>query len=80
MGRRGVQRYENYPVHYRTNTPRQVAEHTKTFRDVDTINLSRVGQWGSYLPRPFRPVADSLDRRAIRSNRPGTLLAVRAAK
>ncbi|WP_406695909.1 methyltransferase domain-containing protein [Singulisphaera sp. Ch08] len=79
-GERGIERYEDYPVYYRTNTPAQVRCHAARFRSVEFINLSRVGQWNAYLPRPLRPLADSWDRRAIRHGRPGTLLVIRAVK
>lgn len=80
FGRRGVGRIENYPTFYRTNTPARVAELSKAFRSCECINMSMVGQWGNYLPRPLRPLADSLDRRDIRLGRPGTILAIRAVR
>jgi SAM-dependent methyltransferase len=79
-GERGVQRYEDYPVYYRSNTPAQVRRHAVGFRSVDFINFSRVGQWGAYLPPPLRPLSELWDRRAMRSGRPGTLLMIRAEK
>lgn len=79
-GERGVERYEDYPVYYRTNTPEQVRRHAAKFQSLEFINLSRVGQWNAYLPRPLRPLADFWDRRAIRYERPGTLLLIRAVK
>jgi SAM-dependent methyltransferase len=80
LGRRGVERYENYPAHYRTNSPRQIARYANRFRSCELINFSRVGQLNGYLPRPFHPMANLLDRRAIRRGKPGTLLVVRAVK
>ncbi|SIO61502.1 Methyltransferase domain-containing protein [Singulisphaera sp. GP187] len=79
-GQRGSERYEDYPVYYRTNTPDQVRRFAGKFQSVDCVNLSRVGQWSSYLPRPLRPLADFGDRLAIRNSRPGTLLIIRAVK
>jgi SAM-dependent methyltransferase len=79
-GARGRDRYENYPTYYRTNTPGQIDRLAGRFRSRDYINFSRVGQMGGYLPRRLRPVANAMDRRAIRTGRPGPLLAVRVAK
>lgn len=80
LGRRGVDRYENYPVYYRTNTPEAVRRHAGAFRGCELINFARVGQYSGYLPGPLRPLAHWADRRDIRRGRPGTLLAIRAAK
>jgi SAM-dependent methyltransferase len=73
-------RHENYPTYYRTNTPGQIDRLAGRFQSRDYINFSRVGQMGGYLPRRLRPVANAMDRRAIRTGRPGPLLAVRVAK
>jgi SAM-dependent methyltransferase len=80
FGRRGVDRYENYPVYYRSNTPRQVARYARRFGTLDFINFAKVGQCNYYYPRCLHRLADVLDRRAIRRGKPGTLLAVRAVK
>jgi SAM-dependent methyltransferase len=79
-GRRGVDRYENYPTYYRSNTPEQVARLAAGFRSCEAINFARVGQYSGYLPAPLRPLAHWHDRRDLRRGRPGTLLAVRAVK
>jgi hypothetical protein len=73
-------RYRNYPTYYRSNSPAQIGRFTEAFRSSECINFSRVGQWGSYLPRPLRGIARRIDERAIRKKRPGTLLAVRVVK
>jgi hypothetical protein len=79
-GRRGSDRYENYPVFYRCNTPDALARYAERFSHVESINFSRVGQWSTCFPAPLRPLVDALDRRAVRQDRPGTLLMIRAAK
>jgi SAM-dependent methyltransferase len=79
-GRRGVDRYENYPVHYRANTPDQLAPYLRDFREWDLINFAKVGQLDSYLPGVLRPLAHALDRRALAVGRPGMVLAIRVAK
>jgi SAM-dependent methyltransferase len=79
-GRRGEARYENYPVYYRSNTPEQIARYTRRFRSCETLNFARVGQCNYYVPRLLQPLANWLDRRALRRGRPGTVLAVRVEK
>ncbi len=80
LGRRGVERYENYPVYYRSNTPDQIAAYTGRFRSRECINFARVGQLTPLFPRFVHPLVKALDRRTLRGRRPGTLLAVRIAK
>jgi SAM-dependent methyltransferase len=80
LGRRGEGRYENYPVHYRSNTPEVVGRQARAFREVEAVNFARADQWSGYFPRPLRPLIAAVDRRAIRAGRPGTLLAIRAMK
>jgi SAM-dependent methyltransferase len=73
-------RYRNYSTYYRSNTPRQIERLARGFRHCECINLSRVGQWSSYLPDILRPIADWADRRSIRNGHPGTLLIIRVQK
>jgi SAM-dependent methyltransferase len=79
-GRRGADRYENYPVRYLCNTPDDVRKHAAEFEQVDVYSLSRVGQVDYYLPRVTQPFAHWLDRRDVRSGAPGMVLVVRAVK
>jgi SAM-dependent methyltransferase len=80
LGQRGRQRYENYPVYYRCNTPQRVEQFAGAFSSVRCLNLSRVGQCDELLPKLLRPLSRRLEQRAIRRGKPGTLLAVRAVK
>jgi SAM-dependent methyltransferase len=80
LGRRGSQRYENYPVHYRCNTPAQMSRYARRFRSCECINFARVGQINNYFPRALRGLASLVDRWSIARRQPGTLLAVRAVK
>jgi SAM-dependent methyltransferase len=80
LGRRGEERYRNYPVYYRSNTPQQLARLTRQFASLEVVNFSRVGQCNAYYPRCFHSVANCLDRWSIRRGKPGTLLAVRVVK
>ena len=79
-GQRGTDRYENYPVQYRCNTPAQIAPCAAAFRECEFISFTAVGQLNYFIPRPLRPLTNCLDRLDIWLNRPGSLLAVRAVK
>lgn len=80
LGERGTQRYENYPVYYRSNTPEQIRHYARRFTSSEFVNFSRVGQCNSYFPRVLHPLGNLWDRRALRIGKPGALLAVRAVK
>jgi SAM-dependent methyltransferase len=80
MGVRGEERYENYPVHYRCNTPERLARFAASFRSVECANLSRVGQCDDLLPARLRPLSRRVEASAIARGKPGTLLLVRAVK
>jgi len=79
-GRRGEQRYENYGVFYRTNTPEQVASMTGAFSSRIFLNLNRVGQMDYYLPKRLQWVGRLADRISLRMGWPGSTLAVRVTK
>ncbi len=80
LGRRGEDRYENYPVFYRSNSPAQLTPLAHRFASCDFFNFSRIGQCSSYFPRPLRPLVNAWDRRSVTRQRPGVLLAVRVRK
>jgi SAM-dependent methyltransferase len=79
-GKRGVDRYANYPTCYRANSPDQVRAHTGAFRSVQFVNFQKIGQLNYYLPGALRPVGHLIDRAEAALGRPGTMLAVRAVK
>lgn len=79
-GTRGKERYENYPVYYRCNTPAQVEHYARAFAAIDCLNLARPGQCDPLFPRLIRPLARRVEARSLRRGRPGVLLAIRAAK
>lgn len=79
-GKRGRDRYENYPVHYRTNSPETIERFAGRFRSRDVINFSRIGEVDYFTPRFIWPMTRSLDRLAIRCGWPGSIMAVRAVK
>jgi SAM-dependent methyltransferase len=80
VGRRGEDRYENYPVYYRCNTPAQVAQYAGAFHSCEAVSFAKVGECDFYLPQFLRPIGHALDRRVLREGKPGSVLAVRAVK
>jgi SAM-dependent methyltransferase len=87
LGARGLARYENYPVYYRSNTPWRARRHASSFREVNCISLSKgcYDLW-SYTPPLLRPalrrVETWLGRRATSGGRgaAGVHFAIRARK
>jgi hypothetical protein len=77
-GQRGQERYENYPVWYRCNTPQQVQACATGFASCECMTMGRVGQLNYYLPRPLHVFANGLDRWDLCRDRPGSILAIRA--
>jgi SAM-dependent methyltransferase len=80
FGRRGSERYENYPVRYAANAPEQIRRFVGRASSCDFLGFSKVGQIDSYLPKWIHPFTHGIDRRAIARNRPGSLLTVRIRK
>ncbi|HTR14156.1 MAG TPA: class I SAM-dependent methyltransferase [Roseiarcus sp.] len=79
-GRRGEERYLNYPVFYRCNTPRQIEAETQGFAEHHVINFSGVGQHRHAFPQWLYPLSDQFDRWIVNNNKPGTLLMLRLVK
>lgn len=79
-GRRGVERYENYPTVYRINSPRQVARYSGGFASTECASLLRPGQMDYYLPRFARWPAHALERVAGFLHMPGAILVIRLGK
>ena len=74
------ERYENYPVFYRTNTPAAVRSFTRGFTEVYFPPLKRVERFDYYLPGPLRPLASLYSRCGAALNLPSSILAVRVEK
>jgi SAM-dependent methyltransferase len=79
-GRRGEERYENYRVFYRANTPRQIARFTSNFSASTVLNFQRVGQLDFYIPGRLRWLGRLMDSLAIGAGLPGAVMAVRVEK
>jgi SAM-dependent methyltransferase len=80
LGGRGEQRYENYPVYYRSNSPAQIDTFTPRFARKDYLNFARIGQCSSYFPSVFRPLVNLWESWAIQRQQAGALLAIRVEK
>jgi SAM-dependent methyltransferase len=79
-GKRGEERYANYPVHYRLNSPRSLSKHTDDFVFVDILNLARVGAEDYSLPRLVRPLNHAVDHLLNWIGAPGSNLAFRLVR
>jgi SAM-dependent methyltransferase len=80
IGRRGEERYLNYPVRYRANTPRQLSAFVKQFCSCEILNFSREGQLRAAMPGGFKKLGDLYDKWVVMTKRPGALLVIRAVK
>jgi 2-polyprenyl-3-methyl-5-hydroxy-6-metoxy-1,4-benzoquinol methylase len=74
----GSEHYENYPTHYRCNTPRALKRHAKGFSQLQCWSWNSPGQLNGYVPRRLRLLSHAIDRIEIACNLPGSLLLVRA--
>lgn len=79
-GKRGEERYENYPTFYRANSKKDLASAAGRFAKTSIVNLGRIGQMDYYLPKVMRPIGHLFDRVLLGMGGPGTLLAVRFEK
>jgi SAM-dependent methyltransferase len=79
-GRKGEERYENYPVYYRSNTPEQIQRWTPAFRSRTFLNFNRIGQLDYYFPASLRWIGRGMDRYWLDRGLPGPILAVRVEK
>jgi SAM-dependent methyltransferase len=79
-GKRGEERYENYGVYYRTNTPQEIEKLTSLFISRTILNFYRVGQFDYYFPQKLRWVGRSFDHFAISMGWPGSVMALRIEK
>ena len=65
-GKRGTERYVDYPVYYRTNTVRQISRHARPFRAIRTDLFGATGNVASYAPGRLQPVVRAVDSLAYR--------------
>lgn len=79
-GKRGEDRYSNFPVHYKLNTPAAAVRHASSSLHVETINFARIGAEDFNLPRILRPVNHVVDRFLGAVGAPGSNLVVRTTR
>jgi SAM-dependent methyltransferase len=80
QGRRGTERYEDYPVYYRTNTVPQITRYARQFRAIRTDLFGPTGNVASYAPRALQPAVRALDSLTYRLLGQSINIAVRAER
>jgi SAM-dependent methyltransferase len=79
-GRRGVDRYENFPTAYLCNTPAQLDKLAKDQFLITTVSLHKIGQMEFYLPKALHSTSRLLDKITMGMNFPGSSLLFIARK
>ena len=80
QGNRGTERYEDYPVYYRTNTVRQIRRHARLVRVIRTYLFGPAGNVASYAPRPLQPMVRAVDSLTHRLLGQSINIAIRAER
>jgi hypothetical protein len=76
-GRRGEERYANYQVYYRANTPEEIASLTSRFAGREVLNFFNARQLDFYAPAGLRWTLRSVNGASHLLGHPGSILAVR---
>ena len=79
-GRTGGNRYENFPVYYRSNKPDQIVPLASRFRSLTILNFHRTGQLDYYFPKALRWLGRAFDRYCQWRGLPGPIMAMRVMK
>jgi len=79
-GKRGSERYADYPVYYRTNTAEQVRRVAREFRTVETLTFGAVGDAAFYAPHSLRPMVRWVDRAAYKWREQRMNIVIRAER
>lgn len=79
-GKRGENRYENYGVFYRTNSPEDIYKLTAQFSSTDIVSFQKIGQLDFYLPKWLHWLSRIIDRFEINRRKPGPVIAIRVEK
>jgi SAM-dependent methyltransferase len=79
-GRRGSERYADYPVYYRTNTTEQVRRLARGFRSVETLTFGAVGEAAFYAPHSLRPMVRWVDQVAYKLREQRINILIRAER
>ena len=79
-GKRGADRYKDYPVYYRTNTVRQIRRHARQFRAIRTDLFGAIGNVADYAPGPLQPTVRAVDSLTYRLLGQSINIAIRAER
>ncbi len=81
-GRKGesAARYDNFPTHYRCNSPRALQRLAGEHFSVQCWSLHRVGQLDGYMPYKLRRLSHLADRAIIKTGLPGSVLFTRMVR
>jgi SAM-dependent methyltransferase len=79
-GKRGTERYENYPTFYRANSPRQIRRHARMFTAATFLTVHREGQLNYYFPRAVWRFLHLAERVMMKLGLPGSMLVVKLEK
>lgn len=79
-GERGSNRYENYPTHYKANSPRAIVRRTPEFASQQFLSLHRRRQMHYYVPPRFRFAMTAIDAVILTLRLPGSVLLIRLQK
>jgi SAM-dependent methyltransferase len=79
-GKRGMERYEDYPVYYRTNTVRQLRRFAREFRDLRMDLFGATGNVACYAPTALQPIVRAVDGLAYRLLEQSINIAIRAER
>lgn len=73
-------RYENFPTHYRCNSPAKLQRLAGEHFSVQCWSLHRVGQLDGYMPYKLRRASRLADRLIIKTGLPGSVLFTRLVR
>jgi 2-polyprenyl-3-methyl-5-hydroxy-6-metoxy-1,4-benzoquinol methylase len=79
-GTKGLNRYNNYPTRYLTNTPKDLETLTASSFTLEYASLHKIGQLDFYIPGPLQRITRRIERYQINKNLPGSVLVVKLTK
>lgn len=79
-GKAAEDRYINYPVHYRCNSTRKVAQLSRDFSSLEAKTFHRLGQCNYYFPLKLRWIGSMADRVTMGLGMEGSVLVFRLQK
>lgn len=79
-GDKGKNRYENYKVYYKTNSPNEIVKFTKSFSKIEFLDFFKIGQLDFYFPEPLKWIGRSYDKISRVLKWPNSMMIVRLEK